>query len=101
MTSTSFFYSGFHDLPLIFITTYQDKQYLFWRGFFDEELDDYHNEYEVYILPNLSQEELTEWWGVLPEKSIAFVGRIGMRSVIFDPTNRASIDVETFERIVK
>ena len=101
MASTRILYSGFCDFPLAFVTTYEKKQYLFWRGFFDEELDDYPKEYEVFILPNFSEEELKELWTVLPQKAIASIGRIGMRRVMFDPTKRQSINVETFERLVK
>ena len=101
MASTRILYSGFCDFPLAFVTTYENRQYLFWRGFFDEELDDYPKEYEVFILPNFSEEELKELWTVLPQKAIASIGRIGMRRVMFDPTKRQSINVETFERLVK
>src|SRR6266852_3678230 len=101
MRSTRILYSGFYDAPLAFVTTYENSQYLFWRGFFDDELDDYPSEYEVFILPNLSEKEIKESWPLLPKKAVAFIGKISMDRVMFDPTKRDSINVATFERLVK
>jgi len=101
MSSIRILYSGFYDAPLAFVTTYENSQYLFWRGFFDEELDDYPNEYEVFILPNLSEKEIKESWPLLPTKTVAFIGKISMNKVMFDPTRRESINISTFERLVK
>jgi hypothetical protein len=101
MTSTKILYSVFWDAPLAFVTTYENRQYLFWRGFFDDELDDYPRDYEVFILPNLSEEQIKESWSVLPTTTVAFIGKINLRKVLFHPTMRDSINVDTFERIVK
>jgi len=101
MTSTPILYSGFCDAPLAFVTTYENSQYLFWRGFFDDELDDYPKDYEVFILPNLSEKEIKESWPLLPKKTVAFIGKISMDKVMFDPTKRESINIDTFERLVK
>jgi len=78
MSSTRILYSGFCEAPLAFVTTYENTQYLFWRGFFDDELDDYPKEYEVFILPNLSEEEIKESWILLPQRTTASIGSIGL-----------------------
>jgi hypothetical protein len=101
MPVTKILYSGFYDAPHAFVTNYNNAQYLFRRGYFDDELDDYPNEYEVFILPNLSEADIKESWLILPEKTVACVGKIPVDQVVFDPTKRISIDVATFERIVK
>lgn len=69
-------YSCFYDAPLAFVTSQEDTQYLFWRGFFDEQLDAYPNEYQVFVLPDLSEEQINESWISLPEKAIAYVGKV-------------------------
>ena len=98
MNSTRILYSGY-DAPLAFVTTYEDRQYLFFRDF-DDELDDYPNEYEVFILPNLSKKEIKESWSLLHEKTVAFICKISVDRVMFDPTRRDSINVGTFKRLV-
>ena len=100
MNSTRILYSGFYDAPLAFVTTYENRQYLFLRDF-DDELDDYPHEYEVFILPNLSEKEIKESWSLLHEKTVAFIGKISVDRVMFDPTKRESINIDTFERLVK
>ena|ERR1044072_549314 len=92
-------YSGFYDAPLAFITSHRETQYLFWRGFFDEQLDDYPNEYKVFVLPNLSEEQINESWMSLPEKAVSYVGEVSMGRVAFDPTRREFIDTSTFDLI--
>ena len=93
-------YSGFYDAPLAFVTSLENTQYLFWRGFFDEQLDDYPNEYKVFVLPNLSEEQINESWNSLPEKAIGYICKVSMSRVAFDPTRRESIDTSTFDLIV-
>lgn len=100
MAETKIIYSGFYDVPLAFIASHENTQYLFWRGYFDDEIDDYPTEYEVYILPNLSQEEIEKLWIFLPENAKSFFGKIPIKDVVFDPTKRLSIDTITFQRIV-
>ena len=92
-------YSGFYDAPLAFVTNHQNKQYLFWRGFFDEQLDDYPDDYKVFVLPDLSEEQINESWISLPERAVAYVGKVSMSRVAFDPTRREAIDTGTFDLI--
>ncbi|HEX5731194.1 MAG TPA: hypothetical protein VF131_00050 [Blastocatellia bacterium] len=100
MPETKIIYSGFYDFPLAFIATYENAQYLFWR-LFDDELDDFPSEYDVYILPDLSKEEIEQSWEYLSEKAKTCVGKIPVRQVAFDPTRRRFIDTVTFDRIVR
>ena len=92
-------YNGFYDAPLAFVTSHENTQYLFWRGFFDEQLDDYPNHYKVFVLPNLSEEQINESWISLPDKAIGYLGKVSMSRVAFDPTRRESIDTHTFDLI--
>lgn len=35
--------------PLAFVTSHESTQYLFWRGFFDEQLDEYSSDYKLVL----------------------------------------------------
>ena len=60
-TTAEIIYRDFWDVPRIFITRYRDKQYLFDCSF-DEWLEDYPQLYQVYVLPNLGEDELKDSW---------------------------------------
>lgn len=91
-------YSGFYDFPLAFVASYGGRQYLFWRVFNDE-LDDYPQEYEVFTLPNLSEAEVKKSWSTLPKKANTCLGKVSINQIVFDPTRRNSIESTIFERL--
>lgn len=99
MTDVEITYSGFYDFPLAFLASYGGKQYLFWRVF-DDELDDYPREYEVFVLPNLSNEEINASWSFLPERAETYIGKIDVKRITFDPTKRHSIKSNIFEDLL-
>ena len=101
MALSKILFSGFYDGPLAFVTNHENRQYLFWRGFFDEELDDFPSDYQVFVLPNLSDEVIKQSWALLPERTVSYVGRVHLNQVIFDPTKKLAIDIVTFDRITK
>ena len=98
MPVVKIFYSGFYDFPLGFAASYENVQYLFYREW-DEELDDYEDEYEVFILPNLSEGEIRKGWALAREKAKPF-GKIPVKQVVFDSTHRLTVDTVTFDRII-
>jgi hypothetical protein len=98
MTETRIIYNGFYDAPLAFVASHNDKQYLFWRVF-DNALDEFPDEYEVFVLPNLSEREIGESWSTLPEKAKAHVGKINLNQITFDPTRRRSIQTDILEQL--
>jgi hypothetical protein len=73
-------------------------QYLFYRCW-DDELDDYEVEYEVFILPNLSEDEIKKSWSLALEKGSPF-GKIPVKQVVFDSTYRLTVDTVTFDKII-
>ncbi|MBS1790162.1 MAG: hypothetical protein JST85_20730 [Acidobacteria bacterium] len=91
-------YRDFYDLPRIFITSYNGKNYLFDCPF-DDELDDYPESYRVYQLPALSEEELQGSWEHLPRLAVSLVGVIPVAEVQFDATKRERINVATFREL--
>jgi hypothetical protein len=103
------YYSGFWDVPHTFLTVYEDELYYFSRGYFDEELDDYPPNYQVYLVKNMRLEEAFE-----PSKqSFEFVkmlniplleenniiGEIPTKDVIFDKTKRKFVNELIFKII--
>lgn len=98
MSWTAIRYRDFYDLPRIFITIHQGRQYLFDCPF-DDELDEYADSYRVYELPALPDAELQGSWEHLPDSAIGFLGLIPVASVRFDPTRRACIDATVFREL--
>jgi len=98
MPEVKIMYSGYWDFPLAFVASYENVQYLFYRCW-DDELDDYESEYEVYILPNLSEDEIKKGWALALEKGELF-GKIPVKQVVFDSTHRLTVDTVTIERII-
>ncbi len=99
MAERLIFYSGYYDGPLGFVVSHEGIQYIFLRGHFDEALDDFPNIYEVYTLPEVSEEDIGRVWKDLLAKNKVYFGSIHLHKVIFDPTKRKFIDTETFSMI--
>ena len=91
-------YRDFYDLPRIFITSYEGRQYLFDCPF-DDELDDYPASYRVYQLPALLEAELAGSWERLSERATEFLGTVPVVAVQFDPSKRACISTAVFNSL--
>ncbi len=91
-------YRDFYDVPRIFITTHNGEQYLFDCPF-DEERDDYSDQYDVYQLQAIPEDELKGSWERLPERGARAVGTVPVAQVQFDTTKRDSIDTEVLEEL--
>ena len=90
-------YSGFWDVPAAFVVSHNERQYLFLRGYFDDELDDYPDTYRVFILPNLSEDVIRSSWGQLENLATDFLGEIPIREIEFDPMHRVWIDTKVID----
>jgi hypothetical protein len=91
-------YRDFYDVPRMFVVAHHGAQYLF-DGSFDDEIDDYPDEYRVFILPNLTQEQLSGSWTDLTRRASRSVGKIPTRDVVFDRTKRQAIEASIFDRL--
>jgi hypothetical protein len=103
------YYSGFWDVPHAFLTVYEGKLYCFWRDYFDEELDDYPPNYQIYLVENMKLEEAFEPYEppfecvklknipLLRENKV--IGEIPTIDVIFDKTKRKFINAIAFKMI--
>ena len=92
-------YRGFWDVPLYFLVPYNGAWYLFACPF-DDDLDDYAEAYQVYMMPEIPESELPKDWTTLPARAIRRVGEVPVASVQFDPTKRRQIDTAVFATLV-
>lgn len=93
-------YSGFWDYPFAFVVRYQGSVYLFLRGDFDDELDDYPSEYEIFVRNDLDINDLQKNFSIdsVGERG-EVVARVDMRGITFDPTHRETIRSNVFHQI--
>jgi hypothetical protein len=89
-------YREFWDVPRIFLVQHQGKLFLFDCPF-DEATEDYPDQYRVYILPELTDDELAGSWDKLSSQATRFLGEVPVNSVLFDPTKRKEIDTKVLD----
>ena len=99
MKRLNIIYRGFWDVPRMFITAFEGRQYLF-DCKFDDNLDDYPNGYRVYELPAITESQLNEVWDHLSNMAVTFIGVVPVASIQFDPTRRLNIDAAVFDEIL-
>ncbi len=92
-------YLGFYDVPRNFIVRYRNQTLLFDCTFHDA-LDDYPDEYQVYVLPPMNDEELPKDWTTLPPRALAYLGKVPLDRVLFDPSKRKSIDSAILDDLI-
>ncbi|MGL6094295.1 MAG: hypothetical protein ACRC7O_00655 [Fimbriiglobus sp.] len=90
-------YRDFWDLPRIFFVSDGGQTYLFDCAFSDD-LDDYPDDYEIYLMPPLSDADLTGSWAGLYQKATAELGRVPVSRVRFDPTKQQFIDAAVLDQ---
>ncbi len=101
-------YGGFYDVPEAFLTEYKGELFLF-RRYFDEDLDDYVPNYEVYAVQNTAFNEAFERYKA-PTQAVKFhdfalllknplIGKVPVKEVEFDPTNRRFVNSRIFKNL--
>lgn len=91
-------YRGFWDVPRIFLARHANRLYLFDCPF-SEQLDDYPDDFTVYLLPEIPDAAIPTDWTTLPERAVQKVGEVPVSAVRFDPTKRAAISADVFDAI--
>ena len=84
-------YRDFYDVPRIFLLRH-DGHLLLLDSPFDDDIDEYSASYDVYLMPELSQEALEGSWAHLRESASCQLGCIPVAAVEFDATKRNAID---------
>jgi hypothetical protein len=92
-------YRDFYDVPRIFLTSHEGVHFLF-DCKFDDALDEYPNSYKVYLMPPLSDSDLSGSWDGLPKLAIRYVGEVPLSDVKFDRTLRSEIDTKVIEDLL-
>jgi hypothetical protein len=92
-------YLGFWDVPLNFFVRHKGALYLFDCPF-DEAVEDYAQAYQVYLMPEIPEEELPKDWTTLPARAIRRVGDIPVEKVQFDPTKRQQMDTSVLDALL-
>ena len=92
-------YFSFWDVPRTFVFERDGRLYLL-TSEFDEEMDEYPNEYEVYVIPDHKFSAVCDWNSVasLPTTRI---GRVCISSVTFDSTRRKFVDDSFLEVVTR
>ena len=85
------YYRDFYDVPRIFLLDYDDR-YLLFDCCFDSNADEYSTSYEVFVLPKLSEQELSGNWDKLYQKASSRLGKVIVSQVEFDPTHRRLVN---------
>jgi hypothetical protein len=86
-------YRDFWDVPRIFLVEFENLLLLF-DCKFDEDKEDYRNNYEIFLMPDLSDNQLIGSWNELYKKSLKRIGEVFVSEVEFDETRRSYIDSE-------
>ncbi|MBN1800101.1 MAG: hypothetical protein JW891_01260 [Candidatus Lokiarchaeota archaeon] len=94
-----FIYKDFWDVPRAIFFTINDRSF-FLDCDFDDTIDDYPNDYKLYLMPDLSESDLKGSWAGLNQKSIQNLGTIPVNEVKFDPSLRKCIDIECINHLL-
>lgn len=97
---TPFRYGGFYDVPRCLSLRYRGRRFLLLSAF-DEDIDEYPDEYSVYVVPELpddSQPVCTPEF--LSKTPMACLGQIPIDQVTFDPSKRAELDASCLDELI-
>ena len=89
-------YRDFWDWPRIFIVRHGGRDYLF-DCIFNDVSEDFENTFDVYSLPDLTNETLVGSWEHLSTKATSYLGKVPVHDVVFDASKRRSIDTSIID----
>ena len=92
-TWTGFTYRGFHDVPRAVVVPLPSGPRILLVSKFDEDLDDYDDHYNVYLLPE--DVALDGSWDRLCDDASRVIGRVRVADVRFDPSRRQELDLDS------
>src|SRR5688572_11269607 len=91
-------YREFYDVPRAIVASHGEHTYFFDCPF-DEKRDDYGPDYDVYLMPGLSQSELSGSWQSLRKRATRRLGRVPVSGVRFDETRRREMDLDILDQL--
>lgn len=95
-----FIYREFYDVPRIIILRRGNLQILL-ESAFDAEADEYSDNYKVFVLPNISDEDLKGSWETLASRATGLLGEIRVSDLDFDPSRRNDINPVLIDNLLK
>ena len=96
----NFIYREFYDVPRMFVVQHKGLQFLF-ESKFDEAADGYSEEYQVYLVSNISNTVLSGSWDKLPGQATKRLGKVQVKQVKFDSTKRKEVDTTILDDLIK
>jgi len=99
LSTAPFVYREFYDVPRFLVVTHHGQQFLF-ESAFDDDLDEYPDVYQVFLLRDVSENELQGSWVFLSEKAQACLGAVPVKDVVFDETGRREIKTDVLDRLL-
>lgn len=100
MSWASIEYRGFYDVPRLFLVNYQNQTFFFCCPY-DDRLDDYPENYQVFLLPSMTVEELQGNWERLSSHALGFLGEVPVKEVRFDASSRREIDTAVIDVLLR
>lgn len=95
-----FRYKEFYDVPRVIVLRYKGKLLLLYCAF-DDTLDEYPDNYSVYVLPEALEPSLeNESWLFLEDAKQVLLGQIPVKAVKFDSTTRKQLDPSVVDEIL-
>ena len=89
-------YREFYDVPRAIIISDESRNYLL-TSLFVEALDEYRDNYDIYEMPKLSDEEVKGPWLKFEQRAIRHLGHVPVKEVSFDASKRREIDLNILE----
>ena len=93
MPKIQFRYSGFWDVPRYIFCSLLGRELLLLSEF-DDHLDDYDPNYQVYALPAKFEPGAVWSWEVFPLSEARLLGAVPVAMIEFDPTKRVEFEAE-------
>jgi hypothetical protein len=91
-------YFSFWDVPRTFVFERDGRLYLL-TSEFDDEIDDYPNQYEVFVLSGIEYLSAVSEWNSIEPLSKTFLGAVPVSSVLFDGSRRRHVDDSFLQEI--
>lgn len=91
-------YMGFWDVPRVFLVRNEGDLYLFDCPF-NERLEDDEDNYQVYLMPEIPDDELPKDWTTLKNRAIRRLGEVPVEAVKFDETRKREVDLSILNRL--
>jgi hypothetical protein len=76
-----------------------EKRLIMFESRFSEELDDYEASYKVYLMPDLSPEEIKDHGANLSALATGVVGQVPVNRSMFDKTLRNAVSEDVLARL--